>query len=84
MLIGHDEKRARTAGRVEHPQGCRLLQSLSFQKRPNGILHNVLDDVGRRVLDPARLLHLRLVLDHGIVAFIQPDDLAQKLLVNLA
>ena len=47
-------------------------------------LDDVLDDVGGGVIDPAGLLHLGLVLDHGVVPGGQADDLAQELLVDLA
>ena len=61
----------------------RLQGRLALQGRPQRLLHNGLHDIGRGVLDPTRLLHLRLVLDLGIMILVQPDHLAQKLLIDL-
>ena len=48
------------------------------------LLDDVIDDVGRRVVDAARLADLGLLLDLRLVPVGQPDHLAQELLVDLA
>ncbi len=50
---------------------------------PNGIFHNVIHDIGRRVINPACLLDLRLVFHNRAMAIGQSDDFAQKLLIHL-
>ena len=50
----------------------------------DGLLDNVVHDVGGSVINAAGLLDFRLVVHHGAVAFREPDDLAQELLIDLA
>ncbi len=53
-------------------------------KGTNRIFHNVIYNIRRRVINAARLLDLRLILDDCPVSFGQADNLAQKLLIHLA
>ena len=48
------------------------------------MLDDVLDDVGRRVVNAAGLLDLGFLLDLRVVALGEPDDLAEKLFVDAA
>ena len=57
---------------------------LPSHKLPDGVLDDVVDDVGGRVVDAAGFADLGLFLDLGLVAGREPDDLAEELLVDLA
>ncbi len=83
--VGPDEERPGAARGVEDSK-LRLpaWASLPSKQLPDGVLDDVVHDVGGRVVDPARLLYLGLVLDLGLMAGREADDLAQKLLVDLA
>ena len=50
---------------------------------PTVFFDDVVDDVGRRVVDAAGLLDLGLVLDLGLMAGREADHLAEELLVDL-
>ena len=67
---------------MRRPAAC--LGVLPSSRLAHRVLDDVVDDVGRRVVDAARLLDLGLVLDHGVVPGREADHLAQKLLVDLA
>ena len=56
----------------------------AFEQLADGVLDDVIDDVGGRVVDAAGLADLGLFLDLGLVAGGQADHLAQELLVDLA
>ena len=84
VLVGADEERAGAAGRVEDAQLGGLLGRLALEQLADRVLDDVVDDVGRRVVDAAGLLDLGLVLDHGAVAGREADHLAEELLVDLA
>ena len=83
VLIGADEEGARAAGGVEDAQVSGLLGDLAFEQTAHRVLDDVVDDVGRRVVDTAGLLDLGLVLDHGAVPGRETDYLAEELLVDL-
>ena len=75
----------------EPQAGSRILQLgrpawgvLPSSKFADGLLDDVVHDVGGRVIDAAGLLDFGLVLDHRAVAFGQADDLAEELLIDLA
>ena len=61
-----------------------LLGRLAFDQFAHGLPDDVVHDVGGRVIDAAGFLDLRLVLHHGAVALGEADDLAEKLLIDLA
>jgi hypothetical protein len=74
-LVGSDEKRARAAGRIEDSK-LRSLRSRPALKQPSdGVLDDVLNDVRGRVVNPAGLPNLRLVLHDSSMPLHQPDDL---------
>ncbi len=50
----------------------------------DGVLDDVIDDVRGRVVNAARFFDFRFVFDFCAMAFGEPDDFAEKLLVNLA
>ncbi len=55
-----------------------------FEELADGLLDDVVHDVGGGVVDAAGLLDFGLFLDLGVVAGGQADDLAEELLVDLA
>src|SRR5437773_2478528 len=57
----------------------RFIQELS-----NRLLDDVFDDVGGRVINAAGFLDFRLFLNNRAMAFRQPDDFAEKLLIDLS
>ena len=59
-----------------------LRRASPFDLPADGVLDDVIDDVGRRVVDAAGLADLGLFLDLGLVAGRQPDHLAQEPLVD--
>ena len=61
-----------------------LLRRLALAQRADRVLDDVLDDVGGRVIDAAGFLDLRLLFDLRLMPGRKPDDLAEKLLVDLA
>src|SRR2546426_5985768 len=50
----------------------------------HGVLDDVIDDVGGRVINAAGLFDLRFFLNDGAMSFRQPDDFAKELLIDLA
>ena len=84
VLVRPEQKRAGPAGGVENPSVWRSVSASCPRIRADGVLDDVVDDVGRRVIDAAGFLDLRLLLDLGLVTGREPDDLAEKLLVDLA
>ena len=86
-LISPDQKRTRAAGRVQDSDiadpalGAGLF---AFHQPADGVFNDIVHDVGGGVVNPAGLAHLRLVLDFGLVAGGQADDLAQKFFIDLA
>ena len=83
-MVCADQERPRAACRVEDGDACRLLAALAFQQFADGVLHDVLHDVGRGVEHAAGFFHFRFVFDYGAVACGQADDFAEKLFVNAA
>jgi len=63
------------------PLGARVL---ALDQLAHRLLDDVVHDVGGRVINPARLLDLGLLLDFGPVARRQPNYLPQELFVHLA
>ena len=55
-----------------------------FKKFANGVLDDVIHDVGRRVVNTAGLFDFRLFLDDGTMALGEADDFAEELLIDLA
>jgi len=86
-LIRADQKRARTAGRVQYFQmadpapGAGLF---AFHQFAHGVLNNIVHDVARRVVNPARLADLGFFLDFRLMPAGEADDLAQKFFIDLA
>jgi hypothetical protein len=48
------------------------------------VLNDVIDDVGGRIIDAARLADLGLFLDPGLVAGREADYFAEELFIHLA
>ena len=82
--IRSDQKRSRPAGWIEDGEFRDLLGRLAFAQCTDGVLDDVLDDIGRRVIDTARFLDLRLLLHLRLMPGREPDDLPQKLFIDLA
>src|SRR3989304_5068936 len=74
----------RPRGGIEEPQLARLGRRLAFQELAHRVLDDIVDNICRGVIYPPSLADLRLLLDFGLMAFGEPDDLAQELLVHLA
>ena len=72
--------RTRNGGLPLPPASCAGLSALNLPA--DGLLDDVIDDVGRRVVDAAGLADLGLLLNLGLVAGRQPDHLAQEPLVD--
>ncbi len=83
MLICADEERTGTARRIDNAKFGRLFRRFVFQQFADGVLNDVIDDVGRRVIDAARFLDLRLVVDSCLMSFGEADDFAEELFVDL-
>src|SRR5665647_1778335 len=60
VLEGADEEGAGSACRVEDAQAGRLLRREPLEQAADRVLHDVVDDVGGRVVDAAGLLDLGL------------------------
>lgn len=61
-----------------------MLGRLAVAQGADGLLHDVFDDVGRRVVDTASLFDLRLLFDLSLVGRGKPDHLPKKLPIDLA
>jgi len=83
-LIRTEEERPGTAGGIEHPQFGDLIGCLPFQEFPYRVLHDVVDDVGGRVVDAASLLYFGLVFHLGMMPGGEANHLTQELFVNVA
>ena len=84
VLVRAYEKRAGSTGRVEDGDAFDLFAVLAFELVTDGIPHNVLHDIGRRVVHAACLFDFWFVFHHGTVAGSEADDLAKELLVHAA
>ena len=84
LLIGSDQKRARTTGGIENPQLRRRRGGLAFQKLSNGVIDDVLDDVRGGVIDPSGLPDFRFVIDIDPAAGRDGDNLSEELLIDMA
>src|SRR5215211_3855186 len=65
VLVGPDQERPGPTRRIHYPESARPAArsgTLAFQELPDGLLDDVVHDVGRRVVDAARLADLRLLL----------------------
>jgi len=83
-LVRAQQERPGAAGGVENPQLVDLPGRLALDELTDGLLDDVIHDVGGGVVDAARPFDLRLLLHFGPVGRSQTDDLAQELLVHLA
>lgn len=89
-LIRAQKEGAASAGHVKDPKGRRTLSArklgwaLAFNLPPDRILNDIIHYIGRRVIDSACLSHLRFFFNLGLMAFGQPDDLAQEPFINCA
>lgn len=86
VLVGPDQERPRAARRVHYPQPASPAarpRTLAFEELADGVLDYVVHDVCRRVVDPARLADLGLLLDHRLLGTLQPDHAPEELLVDL-
>ena len=59
------------------------MRGLAFEKFPDGILDDVIHDIGGGVVDAASLAHFRLLLHLGLVTGGQADDFSKETLVDL-
>ena len=85
VLVGADQEGAGSARGIQNAEfRCLLRRVVLLENRAYGLLHDVVHDVGRRVVDAARLADLRLLFDSGLVTPRQPDHLSEKLFVDLA
>ena len=84
IVVRSDEKGARAAGGVENLQLGDLLRSLVFTELADRIPDDVLDDIGRRVIDTAGLLDFRFFLDLCLMTGSETNDFAEELFVYLA
>src|ERR1035437_10491096 len=83
VLVGADQEGAGTAGRVQYSHGGNLLRGFSFQELADSALDDVIHDVGRCVVDASSLLDFRLELNLYLARRGNPDNLPEKLLVDL-
>ena len=89
-LISAEQERAGAAGHVQHAERLAVLaagelrRALALDLLADGVLDDVVDDVGGSVVDAAGLAHLGFFLDLGLVPGGQADDLAQEALVDRA
>ena len=83
VLVGTQQEGTGTTGGVEDLETGGLLGSLAFEKFPDGILDDVIDDIGGGVVDAASLADFGLFLDLGLVTGGKPDDFSQETLIDL-
>jgi hypothetical protein len=83
ILICADQEGAGAAGGIKYLQLLNPLRLLPFNEFAHRILHNIVDDVSRRIIDAACLFDFRFVLDFGPVSRREVDDLPQKLLIDM-
>ena len=89
-LVRAQQERPAAAGHVQDaerlacPSAGQLGGAFALDLPADGLLDDVIDDVGRRVVDAAGLADFGLFLDLGLVAGRQPDDLAQEPLIDRA
>ena len=83
VLVRAQEKRARSACRVQNSQFCDIRRFAPIDKLADRRADDMLDDVGRGVIDAACLADLRLLLDPCLVTGGEAYHLAQKALVHL-
>src|SRR5439155_20074294 len=55
-----------------------------IEESAHRLLDDVFDDVGGRVINAAGFLDFRFFLNNRAMAFRQPDDFAEKLLIDLS
>src|SRR5215210_5635754 len=87
VLVSPDQERPGAARGVHYLQPARPAARtglLTLQELPDGVLDDVVNDVGRGVVDASRLANLRLLLDLGpVAAGGKTDHLPEELLVDL-
>lgn len=92
VLVADDEEGAGAAGGIAElePGGLRdgdglfALAVVAVEEAAEGVFHDVVDDVGGRVVNAARFADFGLFLDPGLVAAGEADGLAEELLIDLA
>ena len=83
VLISAGQEGAAAASGIEDAQLCCLVGRFSLEQYPNRVFHNVIDDIGGRVINAAGFADLGFVFDPRHSAAGQLDDFAQKALVDL-
>ena len=87
-LVSAQQERPAPASHVQDaerrpvPAAGQLGRALALDLPAHRVLDDVIDDVGRRVVDAAGLADFGLLLDLGLVAGRQPDHLAQEPLID--
>ncbi|MCK4392393.1 hypothetical protein KAX17_05765, partial [Candidatus Bipolaricaulota bacterium] len=84
ILVCTEEERTGTAGGIEHPDLRYFSWGVPLKELSHGVLDDVVNDVGGRVLDTTGLLHRGLVLHLGAMARGQTDHLAEELFGDVA
>jgi len=90
-LVGADEEGAGAAGGVEDGEGGVHLGRFGFeefygavfQEFADGVLDDVIDDVGGGVVNAAGFFDFGFVFDFGAVGFGEGDDFAEELFIDL-
>src|SRR3990172_4920267 len=85
ILIRTNKERSTAAGRVKYFElACRAALSggFSFEKFSHRVLHNIVHDVSRRIVNASGFLDFRFVLNNrAMIGY--ADDFSQELFVDL-
>ena len=87
-LIGAEEEGAAAARHVEHAEGVRgssaseIGGASAFNLFADGVMDDVVHDVGGGVVHAAGLAHFGFLLDFGLMSGGQADDFAEEAFIN--
>ena len=84
ILVGPEEKGAGPTRRIENLDLGSPSYILALQEFADGLVDDVVDHVRGSIVDAPCFFDLRLLLDPGLMARRQTNDLSKKLFVNLS
>ena len=83
VLVSAQQKRPGAAGGIKDAQLFRRFRCLAFEEFAHGVFDDVINNISGRVKNAACFFNFGLVFHDGAMIAGKPDDLAQKLFVNL-
>ena len=84
ILISAGQEGAAAAGGIEDTQLGGFVGSFSFQQFADRVFHDVVDDIGGRVINAAGFADFGFLFHPRRAAFAEFDDLAEEAFVYLA